>query len=46
MIKRAVLVIGLSLDSLEVTIQKRTRAKLKTRVSFEARPLHRVLNEL
>ncbi len=43
MIKRAGLVIGLTPDSLEVTVKKRIKSKLKMAILFEGHPLHSVL---
>ncbi len=45
-IRKAISVIGLTQDSLEVTVEKRTRAKLKTVLYFEGHPSHSVFNGL
>ena len=45
-IKKAVSVIGLPLDSLETTIAKRTKSKLNSILSFEGHPLYPVFYAL
>ncbi len=46
MIRKAGSVIGLTSDSLEVIVEKRTKATLKRTLSFEGYLLHSVFNRL
>lgn len=46
MIRKAGLVIGLTPDSLEVTVEKRTRTKLQMILTYEGHPLHSIFSGL